>query len=135
MSDRSNDSCLPDPKYPCTGEGFSIYVVKATSAEHVAAGVNFARNHNIRLNVKGTGHDYLGRCDEVLLIITSKGTYIATDLLLPSLYPSGQDTSKVLTSTTLSRQPGAITAMAFQLSLLVLEKNGALYTRLHMRMI
>lgn len=57
----SNDSCLPQPRYPCTGEGYPIYVVNASSVEYVAAGVNFARHHNIRLNVKGSGHDYLGR--------------------------------------------------------------------------
>ena len=57
----SKDSCLPQPKYPCTGEGFPVYVINATCAEHVAAGIDFARKHNIRLNVKGSGHDYLGR--------------------------------------------------------------------------
>lgn len=56
-----NDSCLPQSQYPCTGEGIPIYVVNATCAEHVAAGVDFAREHDIRLNVKGSGHDYLGR--------------------------------------------------------------------------
>lgn len=35
--------------------------MNASSSEHVAAGINFARHHNIRLNVKGSGHDYLGR--------------------------------------------------------------------------
>lgn len=57
----SNDSCLPLPLLPCSGEGFPVYVVNASCAEHVVAGVNFARAHNIRLNVKGSGHDYLGR--------------------------------------------------------------------------
>jgi hypothetical protein len=36
-------------------------VVNATTAEHVKAVVDFARNNNIRLIVKGTGRDYLGR--------------------------------------------------------------------------
>ena len=49
----SDDSCLPLPSLPCSGEGFPVYVINATSAAHVAAGVNFARSHNIRLNVKG----------------------------------------------------------------------------------
>ena len=56
-----NDSCLPPPKLPCSGAGFPIYVVNATCAEDVVKGINFAKQHNIRLNVKGTGHDYLGR--------------------------------------------------------------------------
>jgi hypothetical protein len=57
----SDDCCLPAPQYPCTGEGFPVFVVNASTAAHVSAGVDFARKHNIRLNVKGSGHDYLGR--------------------------------------------------------------------------
>ncbi|KAK3723035.1 hypothetical protein LTR37_002181 [Vermiconidia calcicola] len=57
----SEDSCLREPQYPCSGAGFPIYVINATCAEDVAEGVNFAREHSIRLNVKGSGHDYLGR--------------------------------------------------------------------------
>ena len=57
----NNDTCLPDPQYPCSGIGYPQYVVNTTTAEHVKAGVDFARKNNIRLIVKGTGHDYLGR--------------------------------------------------------------------------
>lgn len=57
----SNDSCLPLPQLPCSGAGFPVYVINASCAEHVVAGVDFARTYNIRLNVKGSGHDYLGR--------------------------------------------------------------------------
>ena len=39
----------------------SPYAVAAESAEDVAAAVKFAREHGVRLVVKGTGHDYLGR--------------------------------------------------------------------------
>jgi hypothetical protein len=56
-----NDTCLPDSQYPCSGAGYPQYVVNATNAAHVKAGVDFARKNNIRLIVKGTGHDYLGR--------------------------------------------------------------------------
>jgi FAD/FMN-containing dehydrogenase len=38
----------------------SAYAIAAHSAADVAAGVNFAREHNLRLVVKGTGHSYLG---------------------------------------------------------------------------
>ena len=38
----------------------SAYAVKARNAAHVAAAVNFARDKNLRLVVKGTGHSYLG---------------------------------------------------------------------------
>jgi FAD/FMN-containing dehydrogenase len=39
----------------------SPYAVAARSAEEVAAAVTFARAHGVRLAIKGTGHDYLGR--------------------------------------------------------------------------
>jgi FAD/FMN-containing dehydrogenase len=38
----------------------SAYAIRARSASDVVAGVNFARAHNLRLVVKGTGHSYLG---------------------------------------------------------------------------
>jgi FAD/FMN-containing dehydrogenase len=38
----------------------SAYAVAAREPRHVAAAVNFAREHNLRLVVKGTGHSYLG---------------------------------------------------------------------------
>jgi hypothetical protein len=57
----NNDTCLPNATYPCSGEGYPIYVVNATCAEDVKQGVDFARRNSIRLIVKGTGHDYLGR--------------------------------------------------------------------------
>lgn len=38
----------------------SVYVIKARNAAHVAAGVTFARDNNLRLVVKGGGHSYLG---------------------------------------------------------------------------
>ena len=38
----------------------SVYAVKARQAADVAAAVNFARTHNLRLVVKGGGHSYLG---------------------------------------------------------------------------
>jgi hypothetical protein len=57
----NNDSCLPDPMAPCSGEGYPIFVINATNTKHVKTGVDFARKHNIRLVIKGTGHDYLGR--------------------------------------------------------------------------
>ncbi len=38
----------------------SAYALKARNAADVAAGVNFARNNNLRLVIKGGGHSYLG---------------------------------------------------------------------------
>ncbi|KAK2769895.1 hypothetical protein FQN53_005828 [Emmonsiellopsis sp. PD_33] len=45
----------------CTQGGFPTYVVNATSPKHVQAAVNFARNSGIRLVVRNTGHDFLGK--------------------------------------------------------------------------
>lgn len=39
----------------------SGYAVAAESADDIVAAINFARSHNVRLVVKGTGHDYFGR--------------------------------------------------------------------------
>lgn len=57
----NNDSCLPTATSPCSGDGYPVYVINATCKEDVKAGVDFAREHNVRLNVKSTGHDYMGR--------------------------------------------------------------------------
>src|SRR5580704_7400544 len=38
----------------------SVYVVAARNANDIAAAVNFARDNNLRLVVKGRGHSYLG---------------------------------------------------------------------------
>ena len=57
----NNDSCLPDTSVPCSGLGYPIYVVNATSANHVKLAIDFARENNVRLNVKASGHDYLKR--------------------------------------------------------------------------
>ena len=61
LNNVNNDTCLPEPTDPCNGEGYPIYVVNATSADDVKKGVDFARENNIRLIVKATGHDYMGR--------------------------------------------------------------------------
>jgi hypothetical protein len=58
-------TCLPGdadlPNANCTLGGYPIYVVNARNAWDVQAGVNFARNKNIRLVIKNTGHDFNGK--------------------------------------------------------------------------
>ncbi|KAL7928879.1 FAD-binding domain-containing protein [Trichoderma chlorosporum] len=56
-----NFTCLPEANTPCSPAGYPAYVVNASTAEHVKLGIDFARKYNVRLNVKNTGHDYLGR--------------------------------------------------------------------------
>lgn len=57
----NNDSCLPKASAPCSGLGYPVFVVNASSAEDVKLAVGFARENNVRLNVKASGHDYLRR--------------------------------------------------------------------------
>ncbi|KAI8628454.1 FAD binding domain-containing protein [Xylariaceae sp. FL1651] len=45
----------------CTQGGFPVYVVNATTVKQIQASVNFARNKHLRLIIKNTGHDFLGR--------------------------------------------------------------------------
>ncbi|KAJ9613552.1 hypothetical protein H2200_003494 [Cladophialophora chaetospira] len=60
-TDYNDDSCLPDARGPCSTALLPAYVVNATNAADVQAAVGFASRTGVRLIVKGTGHDYLGR--------------------------------------------------------------------------
>lgn len=57
----SNNTCLPtkDPSTPCTRGFMGHYVVLATKKEHIKASVDFAREHNLRLIIRNTGHDFM----------------------------------------------------------------------------
>ncbi len=52
----------------------SVYAVAAKNAKHIAAAVNFARENNLRLVVKGGGHSYQGTSNapNSLLVWTRK---------------------------------------------------------------
>ncbi|KAF1983710.1 hypothetical protein K402DRAFT_396457 [Aulographum hederae CBS 113979] len=57
-------TCQPPTLYnstSCTLGGYPVYVVKALNAAQVQLAVNFARNNNIRLVIRNTGHDFLGK--------------------------------------------------------------------------
>ncbi|KAK8098311.1 FAD-binding domain-containing protein [Apiospora kogelbergensis] len=54
-------SARNNPPGNCTQGGFPVYVVNATTVRHVQIAVNFARNKSLRLVVKNTGHDWIGR--------------------------------------------------------------------------
>ncbi len=70
----------------------SAYAVAAETAQDVSAAVNFARDYNIRLVVKGGGHSYLGTSNaaDSLLIWTRRMSAIT---LHEGFAPSGCDTS------------------------------------------
>ena len=62
----------------------STYAVAARSAADVQATVNFAREHNLRLVVKGTGHEWFGRSQAV------RSTAAAVDLAFGEYCVAGQ---------------------------------------------
>ncbi|KAG7283922.1 hypothetical protein NEMBOFW57_010280 [Staphylotrichum longicolle] len=45
----------------CVLGNIASYAINVSSAEDVAAGLRFAKQKNIRLSIKNTGHDFLGR--------------------------------------------------------------------------
>lgn len=53
-------SCTPTGE-SCTLGGYPTYSVNVTTAAQIQLAVNFARNLNMRLNVKNTGHDFNGK--------------------------------------------------------------------------
>jgi hypothetical protein len=57
----NNYSCTPILEAGCSGAGYPIYVVAVKEADDVTKAVNFARRTGVRLNIKSTGHDFLGR--------------------------------------------------------------------------
>lgn len=58
-----NTSCSPfdDPKKACEEGNLAVYAIAVSGAADAVAGVRFARDHNVRLTVKNSGHDFLGR--------------------------------------------------------------------------
>ncbi|RPA75184.1 FAD binding domain-containing protein [Ascobolus immersus RN42] len=58
----SNNTCAPS-QFPgsCNIGTYPVYVVKAQSVADVQAGVNFARERGVRLVIKNTGHDFMGK--------------------------------------------------------------------------
>ena len=60
-TDYNDDSCLPSPQAPCSTAPLPVYVVNATNVADVQAAIRFAHRTGVRLIMKGTGHDFLGR--------------------------------------------------------------------------
>ncbi|KAL8285839.1 hypothetical protein RB601_005990 [Gaeumannomyces tritici] len=59
----ANQSCDPftDKNLPCTLGNLVSYSVNVSTAAHVQAALKFAQQSNIRVNIRNTGHDFLGR--------------------------------------------------------------------------
>ncbi|KAF5875951.1 putative fad binding domain protein [Botrytis fragariae] len=58
-----NQSCDPftDSSKPCLNGNLPEYAINISSAADVAAGLKFAEKNNIRVIIKNTGHDFVGR--------------------------------------------------------------------------
>ncbi|KAH6974929.1 hypothetical protein BKA56DRAFT_733338 [Ilyonectria sp. MPI-CAGE-AT-0026] len=58
-----NDTCSPftPQNASCTLGNIASYAINVSSATDVIAGLKFAREKNIRVTIKNTGHDYIGR--------------------------------------------------------------------------
>lgn len=56
-----NYSCVPytPESQPCLMGNYASYSINVLSAQDAIAGIEFARQHNIRLVVKNTGHEYV----------------------------------------------------------------------------
>ena len=59
----TNDTCRPttNPTDTCTLGYYPVLVIMAKTTAHIQAGINFARQNNLRLIIRNTGHDFLGR--------------------------------------------------------------------------
>ncbi|KAF9042801.1 FAD-binding domain-containing protein [Hymenopellis radicata] len=53
--------CFRDTTGNCAQGNVPLYAVLATTPEDVKAGIAFAEAYNLRVSVKASGHDYLGR--------------------------------------------------------------------------
>ncbi|KAF2683368.1 FAD/FMN-containing isoamyl alcohol oxidase-like protein MreA [Lentithecium fluviatile CBS 122367] len=49
------------PNGTCSLGSYPTYAVNVSSVAHIQLALNFARNANLRLVIKNTGHDYLGK--------------------------------------------------------------------------
>ncbi|KAI1387903.1 uncharacterized protein F4822DRAFT_295655 [Hypoxylon trugodes] len=59
--DTCHATLQPQDGENCTQGAFPAYVVNATTVKQIQIAVNFARNRNLRLVIKNTGHDFVGR--------------------------------------------------------------------------
>ncbi|APA08512.1 hypothetical protein SS1G_02212 [Sclerotinia sclerotiorum 1980 UF-70] len=58
-----NNSCSPftSVNASCTLGNMASYAINVSSADDIIAGLKFATQNNIRVTIKNTGHDYMGR--------------------------------------------------------------------------
>lgn len=61
----TNSTCYPFPESSesssCARGSYGDYVVLAKTREHIKYTIDFARKNNLRLSIRNTGHDFMGR--------------------------------------------------------------------------
>jgi len=59
----TNDTCRPTttPTDTCTLGYYPVLAIIAKSTKHIQEGIKFATKNNLRLIIRNTGHDFLGR--------------------------------------------------------------------------
>lgn len=88
-----NYSCVPftPASQPCETGNYASYSINVTVANDAIAGIRFARENNIRLVIKNTGHEY-DSFPNISLYCQKLTVYAIVSQesrLVPALYPSG----------------------------------------------
>ncbi|KAA8648212.1 hypothetical protein EYZ11_007551 [Aspergillus tanneri] len=117
----ANQSCYfdTDPSVPCGQGRISEYSVVAETVEDIQAAVRFARDHGLRLVVKNTGHDFLGRsaAPHSLQIATYKMRGISFS---ENFVPKGAPRQNQGVGSTVTIQAGAVLNEIYQ----AVQKKG-----------
>ncbi|KAH9957276.1 hypothetical protein BGW80DRAFT_216211 [Lactifluus volemus] len=80
----------------CAQGHVPLYAVNATAVQHIQAGVRFANTYNLRVAIKSSGHDYLGRSTarHSLLLWTA---YLKNTAFSEQFYIAGVDQGPAVT--------------------------------------
>ncbi|KAI1105750.1 FAD-binding domain-containing protein [Jackrogersella minutella] len=87
----TNNSCSPftDPDAPCDIGYHVAYTVNATTTSDIQAAVRFVKRHNIRLVIRNTGHDYLGKSTGAHSLAVWTHHFKSTELIPEYQHDSG----------------------------------------------
>lgn len=96
----ANESCFvlgTDRAVPCGQGSVPLYSAEVEGAAHVQAAVAFARDNNVRLAVKNSGHDYLGRSSaprSLRIAVHKLDTLEFVDDFVPKASPAAKEQPK-----------------------------------------
>lgn len=89
----TNNTCTvtENPSEPCTLGYYGVYVITAKKHAHIKAGVDFARTHNLRLIIRNTGHDFIGRSTGWGALIINTHSFQDIDIITSFSGPGNYD--------------------------------------------